>query len=257
MPRCSLHTLLLIGFVSSFGLKSRPAAPNTERNPAPLTCVSISQVYATTPNVFLTADVPTGATDLHPVFEVKGPHDTDPWVQCKPSTMCDGVVLPDQNHPGADPDDGALHYAAYVSPQGTTSFPFSFTSPRYFRLISQYTIISPTCVSEFSFEVASNADSSVQIVVPPGKSISRITTFMRELIPASQHWMQCHDWVNPAAGNFSATGCPIFLYAYVTQPPDPYDHAQSVLVTCTNKIVNGTVTTSSPNRRGCRVRVEY
>jgi hypothetical protein len=33
-----------------------------------------------------------------------------------------------------------------------------------------------------------NADFAVQMVVPPGSAINRITTFMRELSPGN-HWM--------------------------------------------------------------------
>jgi hypothetical protein len=242
------------------GLASASFAQKVQKPPAAATtCYTMIQNYANVPNIpFFAADVPAGATDLHPVFAVKGPQATNPWVTCSPSTTCNGALLPNMSTPGADPDDGAVHYSAFVTPQTAVSGPFAFASPRYVRLVSQYTMTSPTCVSESSFEVAANADFAIQMVVPPGKTITRITTFMRELFPG-HHWMQCDDWVNPAAGNVVGRGCAgqLLIYAYVTQPPDPSDHAQSVLMSCINKIVGPTITTASSNRRGCRVRLQY
>lgn len=220
--------------------------------------MTVVQGYSDIPNIpLLQADVPVGAIDDHPIFQVKGPHQGDVWAECAPSTTCNGASAPDMSNPGADPEDGAIHYSAYVVPQHSNGNPV-FSAPVYARLVSQY--VTPACFSQVSFEVAPDADASVQLVVPkPGNTITRFQTYMRELVPGSP-WIPCNDVINPPPGNIVYRGCEnnfLAIYAYVTQPPDPADHAQSVLVTCTNKIVGQSGTTYVNRPRGCRVQLWY
>jgi hypothetical protein len=276
-PSMHVAVLMIFSLFSSCFHKERLQGTEEKQKPVALglTCSTIVQAPTVAPNdVWLTADVPKGATDLHPVFAVKRPPETNPWVPCSPGTTCNGVALPDMSHPGADSDDAALHYALYLSPAplgaylapapvvaGIVQMQFPslppFYSPRWVRLISQYTMTSAVCASQSSFEVASNADSPlIHMAVPPGKSITRITTYMREL-SAGNHWVQHDDWVNPAPGNVAGAPSNMLRFFYRTMPADQADHAQSVLVGCVNRVVNGDLTISSPNRRGCRVRLEY
>jgi hypothetical protein len=239
---------------------SRTTAPHEHNAPAAagLTCNTIIQTYAdvgTAP--YLSADVPLGATDLHPVFSVKGPHATDAWQTCNPATTCNGAVLPDMSHPGADPADGSPRYAGSVSAVTATSGSFAFASPRWVRLITQYTVASALCLSQATFEVNANADYPVLLFVPPGKTIKRIRTFGRQLAPPG-NWVQCDDLSSPTPGT-SGSHCPglILQFNYNASLNDPSDHSQGWNIACASKFVTGGFTTSSPNRLGCRVQFQY
>jgi hypothetical protein len=257
---------VLVSLSACTGVSQEAKRPPVHLPPPPhYDCMTVVQGYSDIPNIpLLQADVPVGAIDDHPIFQVKGPHPGDVWaIECAPSTTCNGAITPDMSTPSADPEDGAIHYSAQVVPQHSTGNPV-FSVPVYARLVSQYvfpTIPFGGCFSQVSFEVAPDADAGVQIVVPkPGKTITRFQTYMRELVPGSP-WIPCDDVVNPPPGNIVYKGCANdfkAIYAYVAQPPDPADHAQSVLVTCTNKIVDQYGNTSYVNQpRGCRVQLWY
>lgn len=255
--------LSLVSLNACTGAPQKARIPPVHLPPPPhYPCMTIVQGYSDYPNIpLLQADVPAGAIDYHPIFAVKGPRPSDFWASdCAPSTTCNGATTPDMSAPGTDSDDGAIHYSAYVVPLHTNGNPV-FSAPVYARLISQYIIPAGGCFSQVSFTVQPDADASVQMVIPkPGNTITQFTTYMRELIPG-YHWTLCDDVVNPPAGNIAYKGCAnnfLAIYATVTQPPDPADHAQSVLITCTNKIVTPSGNTIWDNNpRECRVRLRY
>lgn len=239
---------------------SRTNAPPEHNAPAAagLTCNTIIQAYADVGAAqYLSADVPLGATDLHPVFSVKGPHETDAWQTCNPATTCNGAVLPDMSHHGADPADGSPRYAGSAYAVTATGGGLAFASPRWVRLITQYTVASALCLSQATFEVNANADYLVLMFAPPGKTIKRITTFGRQLAP-SGNWVQCDDLTSPTPGT-SGSHCPgmILQFNYNASLNDPSDHSQGWNIACASKFVNGSITTSSPNRLGCRVQFQY
>jgi hypothetical protein len=244
--------------------KAKPTVPGlTEPRPAAagLTCYTIVQAIAAGP-VFLQADVPKGATDLKPVFAVKGPHDTDPWVSCPPgATTCNGAFLFDTSHPsGADSQDGALHYAGTVGPLAVNvnnANPLVMSSPRYVRLVSQYTVGSATCLSQATFEVADGGDYPTQMAIPVGKTVTRIMTFMRELPPADTVWVPCDDWKPPPTGTTVGRNCNILKFGYNTFTTDAADQAQTISIGCSNKIVSGDGTLTSGKRRACRIQFQY
>jgi hypothetical protein len=236
-----------------------------QRSPAAISCETIVQTYADVGVVaYLSADAPLGTTSPSAVFQVKGPHKTDPWQPCTTAGICNGAALPDVTHPGADPADGTPRYAANVNavtaqafgPQGA----FDFASPRWIRLVTQYSMSGPACVSQATFEVNANADYPIFLFVPQGKSITRLMTFGRELLPG-KNWIPCDNVVNPPNGLWIGAGCSGLILNFGYKPlspddsPDPSDGATGLYIGCVSKAQNGIVSSSS--RLGCRISVTY
>lgn len=235
---------------------------------ASLTCNTIVQTYADVGVVpYLTADVPLGVTLPNALFEVRGPHETDPWQTCTAAGICDGAALPDVTHPGADPADGTPRYAASVSAAtGQASGPggkFDFASPRWIRLVTQYNMNPPPCVAQATFEVNANADYPTLMFIPPGRSITQLTTFGRELLPG-KNWVQCDNVLNPPNGLWVGSGCSgmVLQFGYKPLPRDPSDGSTGLYIGCVSKYQSGAVngnpiTIASGSRLGCRIRLSY
>jgi hypothetical protein len=224
-------------------------------------CFTIVQSYANVGVVpYLSADVPTLAKGRHGAsFEVKGPHETDPWQTCPGGGICNGAVLPDLSHPGADPVDGAPRYAANVSASTAQATgpggAFNFASPRWIRLRTRYRMNPGPCLSQETFEVNANSDYPTQVFIPRGKTIQRLRTFGRRLLPG-QNWIQCDDVINPpATGDWVGHGCSgmILQFGYKHLANDPSDGASGLSIGCVNKY--GGI--SSAERLGCRIQLEY
>jgi hypothetical protein len=253
---CGAAAILLVRQAPARDI-SRRNIPHEQNVPAAvaLTCNTIIQTYADVGAArYLSADVPLGATDLHPVFAVKGPHDTDAWQTCNPATTCNCAVLPDMSHPGADPADASPRYAAFVSAATTSGGPVIFASPRWIRLVTQYTMGSALCLSQATFEVNAGGDYPVQMFVPQGKTIKRITTFARPLHDAD-HWIQCDDLNPPPMPGWIGPPCDgmVLRFGYTALPDDPSDHSKGLNIGCSGK--NGIF--SSSDRLGCRIQFQY
>jgi hypothetical protein len=225
-------------------------------------CETIVQTYVTAGTVaYLSADVPAnqGTRDKGAVSGVKGPREGDAWVTCTTLGKCSGANIPDLSHPGADPQDASPRYAGFFSATTAASGGFVFASPRWIRLVTNYTMTTPNCLSQATFEVNANADYPLLMFIPPGRSIKRITTFVRELVSGQAgQWLQCDDVTNPPRLGWIGPVCDgkLLNFGYKALPPDASDGATGIYVGCVNKIV-GDISIASTNRRGCRVQLQY
>jgi len=225
-------------------------------------CFTTVQTYVTVDQIaYLTADVPAqGAADLGAVFQVKGPTGNEPWQTCTAAGKCNGAALPDISHPGADPADGSPRYAAMVSAVTAQSGILDFASPRWIRLVTRYNM-SPVgpCVSQETFEVNPGDGYPIYMFIPANKTIRRLTTFWRELLPGKA-WTQCDDVVDPVTNTVWVGGgnCGGVRFGY--EPPlvkDPSDHSSGLYIGCTTKSVSGSITIATHDRRGCRIQLQY
>jgi hypothetical protein len=200
----------------------------------------------------LEADIPTGAKKRSAYFMVRGLNAGDQWVKCDESTMCNGVVLPKLQHPGAD-GDGSPHYAATVTPVvlvvSEEGHPIGWFADKDVRLVTTYAMEGNSCLSQITFEVPSESAAARWLYLPPNKNQSESRTWIRR--PSQSPWKLCDDLVNHLT---NACDSMQVVFESVHQQ-DAGDQATGMWFNCRNNVYG--IVSIGDTGATCRVQLEY
>lgn len=167
--------------------------------PPTLTCNTMAAIAVDSNHAqfLLQADVPSGATDLGPTFQVRIPLPGNPWQSCAGGTYCNGAVLPSLS-PLPLPDQ-SIHYSGYATMGQAGGNGVAFGTTTNVRLVTQYSMVGP-CVAQASVGVPSGKNYALSIHIPAGHSVTSISTYWRPLgatgnlaLPTS-NWTNCDNW---------------------------------------------------------------